>query len=297
MGVSLQKRNMLDFITREWVKPEKQNVALSYLILFLSLLFWTCKANFFTNLFCSAVSACNSSGLIRAATRMTKALRCSWFNLWILKESTRLKWSWYENRPNLCNLQTVQRRNKVKLPSFFFNQLFYLSIISWFIKYCPWFSSNIWSKGTIMKATDESGKMTTPSPVVSVTENGKCIVNISLESKRTNQTIFLWIIPTSHFMALSQKSMNVALFQRFVEYYRPTWNKIVRHIVWHKPWAPGFLFNWHIHPKGPEEFPILAREIPNVGFSVSYPFRDPQTLQENDTAVLTGIIEMSNVQC
>lgn len=82
-----------------------------------------------------------------------------------------------------------------------------------------------------MKATDESGKMTTPSPVVSVTENGKCIVNISLESKRTNQTIFLWIILTSHFMALSQKSMNVALFQRFVEYYRPTWNKIVRHIV------------------------------------------------------------------
>lgn len=132
----------------------------------------------------------------------------------------------------------------------FFNQLFYLSIISWFIKYCPWFSSNIWSKGTIMKATDESGKMTTPSPVVSVTENGKCIVNISLESKRTNQTIFLWIILTSHFMALSQKSMNVALFQRFVEYYRPTWNKIVRHIVWHKSWAPGFLFNWHIHPKG-----------------------------------------------
>lgn len=82
-----------------------------------------------------------------------------------------------------------------------------------------------------MKATDESGKMTTPSPVVSVTENGKCIVNISLESKRTNQTIFLWIILTSHFMALSQKSMNVALFQRFVEYYRPTWNKIVRHIM------------------------------------------------------------------
>lgn len=82
-----------------------------------------------------------------------------------------------------------------------------------------------------MKATDESGKMTTPSPVVSVTENGKCIVNISLESKRTNQTIFLWIIPTSHFMALSQQSMNVALFQRFVEYYRPAWNKIVRHIV------------------------------------------------------------------
>ena len=84
-----------------------------------------------------------------------------------------------------------------------------------------------------MKATDESGKMMTPCPVVSVTEKYtvKYTVNIPLESKKMNRNILLWIILTSHFMALSQKSMNVALFQRFVEYYRPTWNKIVRHLV------------------------------------------------------------------
>ena len=80
-----------------------------------------------------------------------------------------------------------------------------------------------------MNATDESGKMTTPSPVVSVTENGKCIANIYLESKITNQNSFLWISLTSHFMVFYQKSMKVAFFQRFVEYNRPTSN-IVRHI-------------------------------------------------------------------
>lgn len=82
-----------------------------------------------------------------------------------------------------------------------------------------------------MKATDESGKMTTPCPVVSVTENEKCMLKVSIESERQNENVSLWILLTSHFMVLSQKSMNVAFFQRFVEYNRPTWNKILRHIV------------------------------------------------------------------
>ena len=83
-----------------------------------------------------------------------------------------------------------------------------------------------------MNATDESGKMTTPRPVVSVTENA-LIANISLEYKITNQNSSFWILLTSHFVTLSQKSMKFAFFQRFVEYNRPTWNKIVRHIVCH----------------------------------------------------------------
>ena len=63
----------------------------------------------------------------------------------------------------------------------------------------------------------------------------KCIIvaNISLEYKITNQNSSFWISLTSHFVALSQKSMKVAFFQRFVEYNRPTWNRIVRHIVCH----------------------------------------------------------------
>lgn len=114
--------------------------------------------------------------------------------------------------------------------------------MSLFIKYWPWFSSNIWFNGTIMKATDESEKMTTPCPVVSVTENEKCMLKVSIEPERQNENVSLSIfILTSHFMVLSQKSMNVAFFQRFVEYNRPTWNKILRHIVPRNLWAPGFL--------------------------------------------------------
>ena len=44
---------------------------------------------------------------------------------------------------------------------------------------------------------------------------------------------------TPHFMASSQKSMKVTFFQGFVDYNRPTWNKIVRHTV-RLLWAPGF---------------------------------------------------------
>ena len=71
----------------------------------------------------------------------------------------------------------------------------------------------------------------------------KCMVKVSFGSERTSENVPLWNLVTSHFMVLCQKSMNVAFFQRFVEYNRPTWKQILRHIVSRNLWAPGFLFN------------------------------------------------------
>lgn len=84
-----------------------------------------------------------------------------------------------------------------------------------------------------MKATEERGKITTPWPVVSVTKTKANRVSLYLLGIQGEKQYFFCMNYncTSHFVALPHKSMNLAFFQRFVEYYWPTGKKPVRHRI------------------------------------------------------------------
>ena len=136
----------------------------------------------------------------------------------------------------------------------------------------------------------------------------KCIIvaNISLEYKITNQNSSFWISLTSHFVALSQKSMKVAFFQRFVEYNRPTWNRIVRHIVCHTQSEGARRVSDSSTRISERGFPIPCLFRMKKMISPCRPWRNiPVSTKSKKIwhnvlcygSVLTGMIEMSNFQC